>query len=91
MPEYIYLLFVSGADASAQHRNLRRLFASDLSIRILASSLGQESAARISLCRDLLILMHIVARLSARVRLETPIGREAKKVSKYGGSEAKNI
>ncbi|XP_028408932.1 nuclear pore complex protein Nup160-like [Dendronephthya gigantea] len=58
-----------GGDIRTQHLNLRRLFASDLSVRILASALGQQCQTRMSLCRDLLILMQIIARISARAGL----------------------
>ena len=52
-----------------QHLNLRRLFASDLSVRILASALEQQCETRMSFCRDILILLHIISRLSARVSI----------------------
>ena len=60
-----------GGDIRTQHLNLRRLFASDLSVRILASAMEQQCEIRMSLCRDLLILLHIIAKISARVRLCT--------------------
>lgn len=56
-----------GADLRTQHLNLRRLFASDMSVRILSSSFEQQCETRMSLCRDLMILMHIITRLCARV------------------------
>ncbi|CAB4035790.1 Hypothetical predicted protein, partial [Paramuricea clavata] len=58
-------------DMRTQHLNLRRLFASDLSVRILASALEQQCETRMSFCRDLLILMHIISRLSARAGLHS--------------------
>ncbi|CAB3993284.1 nuclear pore complex Nup160-like [Paramuricea clavata] len=60
-----------GGDMRTQHLNLRRLFASDLSVRILASALEQQCETRMSFCRDLLILMHIISRLSARAGLHS--------------------
>jgi hypothetical protein len=61
-----------------QHLNLRRLFASDLSVRILASALEQQCETRMSFCRDLLILMHIISRLSARVSIWANMASEFK-------------
>ena len=62
-----------------QHLNLRRLFASDLSVRILASALEQQCEIRMSFCRDLLILIHVITRLSARVSvIESELGTDLK-------------
>ncbi|XP_046859836.1 nuclear pore complex protein Nup160-like [Xenia sp. Carnegie-2017] len=60
-----------GDDMRSQHLNLRRLFASDLSVSLLASSYEQLCERRVCLCRDLLILLHVMTRLSSRAGLHS--------------------
>ena len=58
-------LYVSDADLPVD--TMSRLFSSGVGVKVLADSVQQTAETRLSVCRDLLVLVFFIERLSEQV------------------------